>query len=153
MMAQMVKSCIQGVHLTFFLLCLLKTSNLLSQKKHLKELMKMAIFSCVFKTVDIFAPYSTPPEGDRSSHQRCGFYPSMVWRKAFLSHESFQDDDFWRGVPTNWCILVQEISKRTVPEQTPKPDNLIAQSQFTERGPSVRSQSIFHGIMDGPPTP
>ena len=31
--------------------------------------------------------------------------------------------------------MIQEISNRTVPERTPKPEYLIARSQLPERGP------------------
>ena len=42
---------------------------------------------------------------------------------------------------------VQEISTTVGPtERTPKPEYLIARLQLTERGPLVRSHSIFDGL-------
>ena len=54
---------------------------------------------------------------------------------------------------TDPCMMInlptfQEISNRTVPERTPKPEYLVSSSNLL-RGPLVGSHSIFHGHMNG----
>ena len=42
----------------------------------------------------------------------------------------------------------RNLTRRTVPERTPKkPEYRITRSQLTERGPLVRSHSIFDGLQ------
>ena len=86
----------------------------------------------------------------------CMIHSSMCLMGKAITHAKLRRAVHSYGAMTladqNASECFDDVSKKspTGPtERTPKPEYLIARSQLTERGPLVRSHSIFDGMFDG----